>query len=154
MAGAINSFRSNDSVAASNALTNATNSLGQDEFLKLLLTELRYQDSMNPVQDKEFIAQLAQFSSLEQMQSLSSAFEKFVSYSSTTQLLGLLGRGVTGTTAEGQVKGVATGIRYVEGAPVVTIEDEAGETHELKMDQISQVELVLLDASNGATQGA
>lgn len=44
--------------------------LDKDAFLQLLVTQLRYQDPLNPVDDKEFIAQMAQFTSLEQMQNL------------------------------------------------------------------------------------
>jgi flagellar basal-body rod modification protein FlgD len=45
--------------------------LGKDEFLQILVTQLRNQDPMQPMQDKEFIAQMAQFSSLEQMMNMS-----------------------------------------------------------------------------------
>lgn len=50
------------------------NQLGKDAFLKLLITQLRYQDPLRPMEDREFIAQLAQFSTLELMQNLSNDF--------------------------------------------------------------------------------
>lgn len=52
--------------------------LGKDEFLKILLTQLQNQDPMNPMEDQEFIAQMAQFSSLEQMTNMNDNIQKFI----------------------------------------------------------------------------
>ncbi|MGQ4664624.1 flagellar hook assembly protein FlgD [Metabacillus halosaccharovorans] len=60
--------------------TNNTGSsnLGKDEFLKILMTQLQNQDPLNPMEDKEFIAQMAQFSTLEQTTNMASMLEKFI----------------------------------------------------------------------------
>lgn len=50
-----------------------TGEMGKDEFLNLLVLQLRYQDPLNPVDDKEFISQMAQFTTLEQMQSMNAS---------------------------------------------------------------------------------
>jgi flagellar basal-body rod modification protein FlgD len=51
------------------------NALDKEAFLKLLVTQLRSQDPLSPMEDREFIAQMAQFSSLEQMQNLNDTFK-------------------------------------------------------------------------------
>lgn len=61
--------------------------LGKDDFLKILMTQLQNQDPMNPMQDKDFIAQMATFSSLEQMTNLTKTMEKFVENQNQSQLI-------------------------------------------------------------------
>lgn len=66
---------------ASKAGNRETGELGKDDFLNLLVTQLRYQDPLNPTDDKEFIGQMAQFSALEQMQNLNTSFSATKAYS-------------------------------------------------------------------------
>jgi flagellar basal-body rod modification protein FlgD len=61
--------------------------LGKDDFLKILMTQLQNQDPMNPMEDKDFIAQMATFTSLEQMTNMNSTLEKFVTSQKGEQLL-------------------------------------------------------------------
>ncbi len=61
--------------------------LGKDAFLQLLITQLQHQDPTNPMDDREFIAQMAQFSSLEQMQNMTKAIESLLLSQQQTQLM-------------------------------------------------------------------
>ena len=72
-------YKDLDSANVSNV--RGSSELGKTEFLKLLTTQLSYQDPLNPQSDQEFIAQLAQFSSLEQMQNLNTTFNNTSAYS-------------------------------------------------------------------------
>lgn len=86
--------------------------LGKDDFLKLLITQLRYQDPTNPMKDKEFISQMAQFSALEQMTNMSKSFEKLSSSLEIRRDLDLLGKVIKFQHGDGEVvKGRVTNIK-------------------------------------------
>lgn len=74
-----------------------TGELGKDDFLNLLVTQLRYQDPLNPTDDKAFIGQMAQFSALEQMQNLNSSF-------AATKAYGLIGKGITAVITDNKTR--------------------------------------------------
>ena len=68
--------------------------LDKDDFLKILVTQLQHQDPTNPMQDREFIAQMAQFSSLEQMTNMSQNFAKLSGVLNSSEAQAMLGRTV------------------------------------------------------------
>jgi flagellar basal-body rod modification protein FlgD len=87
--------------------------LGKDDFLKLLITQLSYQDPMAPMEDKEFIAQMAQFSTLEQMTGMASDFNRLTNLIAGNEATVALGKSVElyeGTELiQGTVKSVSRG---------------------------------------------
>jgi flagellar basal-body rod modification protein FlgD len=95
---------------------NATNGdLGKDDFLKLFVAQLQHQDPMSPMENAEFIGQMASFSSLEQISNLAAANEK-------TNAIGLIGRTVTYTDASKQTHtGKVEKVSTVDGKPSLTV---------------------------------
>jgi len=87
--------------------------LGRDDFLRLLIAQLSNQDPTNPMQDRDFIAQMAQFSSLEQMTNMASDFSRLASMLAGSEASGSLGRSVEiadgGRTVQGVVRAVTRG---------------------------------------------
>ncbi|MBP2628620.1 MAG: flagellar hook capping protein [Firmicutes bacterium] len=116
----------NSSTAATNVSTNSStnsatkqSSLGKDDFLKMLVTQLRNQDPLKPMDDTSFIAQMAQFSSLEQMQNLNSA-------TLATQANGMIGDKVTWTDDKNEVfEGVVKGVNIVSGESKLIVDIDA-----------------------------
>ena len=93
------------------AKANAT--LDKNDFLKILMTQLTHQDPTQPMDDKEFIAQMAQFSSLEQITNMNDNLGKVAGLIAKSQAVGLLGSAVDvvdgGQVVSGIVDAVTAG---------------------------------------------
>jgi flagellar basal-body rod modification protein FlgD len=89
--------------------------LGKDDFLKLLVTQLQHQDPLSPLEDKEFVAQMAQFSSLEQLGNVAGSMERLTHSGQVAQSVGLIGREVEYVEGEEQRTGVVTSVAFADG---------------------------------------
>ena len=106
--------------AAPAASTIPEQSLGRDAFLQLLVTELANQDPLNPMEDRDLIAQLAQLSTLEQMTSMNAELEVL----RLIQATGLVGRTVDALTFDGsRVVGEVTEVAFAENEPLLVVGD-------------------------------
>lgn len=117
--------------------TTGNSTLGKDEFLKILMAQLQNQDPTNPMKDNEFIAQMAQFSSLEQMTNLTAAFEKYALAQEQTQMIeytNFVGKSVKwheitdekdedGKPITKEGTGIIAGVKYVNGGVQFTLAD-------------------------------
>ena len=120
--------------------TKSTSSLGKDEFLKLLVTQLQYQDPLKPMDNTQFVSQMAQFSSLEQMQNLNSSF-------TATKAMSLVGKYITGQiTTDGdteEVKGEVQSVKLSSGKAYALVDGK-----EVLVDDISEIQNDALDEAN------
>ena len=94
--------------------------LDKNDFLKILMTQLTHQDPTQPMDDKEFIAQMAQFSSLEQITNMSAGFQKLSGLLASSQAEQVLGKTVEIHDGDNLVRGVVD--RVVRGdSPLVGV---------------------------------
>ncbi|AJE49979.1 flagellar hook capping FlgD N-terminal domain-containing protein [Paenibacillus polymyxa] len=117
-----------------------TKTMGKDQFLKILITQLQNQDPMQPLEDKEFVAQMAQFSSVEQLMNISTQLTALGQSLGTAS--GLIGKevswiepgkkdSITGEAGAGTVKSgivdsivIRDGVQYAKmGAAEVALKD-------------------------------
>ncbi|HHT25883.1 MAG TPA: flagellar hook capping protein [Firmicutes bacterium] len=113
--------------------------LRKDDFLTLLITQLRHQDPIEPMKDQEFATQLAQFSSLEAIQHLSGRFDRFMELQLYAAALGQLNQaaGLIGKTVElagetGTITGQVSAVRLVDGAVTLVLD---GNTYDISLLQ-------------------
>jgi flagellar basal-body rod modification protein FlgD len=108
----------------------------------LLITELRNQNPLSPIEGREFIVQLAEFVSLEQLMNLNRAFSTFMTVSNQTRALSLLNCQVSAIDAStGKfISGVVKKVIFTEDLPKLVIEHKTGESI-INMGDISSVTL-------------
>lgn len=99
--------------------------MDKDTFLKLLVAQLRYQDPTKPMDGAQFVAETAQFTTVEVLQKLQESNAQLLSFQSTLLSSGLIGKTVTATGADGQeVTGVVGSARIVAGQAYIMVKDE------------------------------
>lgn len=152
---------------ASSSSSVAGGSLGKDAFLQLLVKQMQYQDPLDPQDNSEYLAQLAQFSALEQMTNVSEALEKtnsLVSNMDTSVLVGQLSSmigqdlqwttetakknadGTAVTDANGKAvtektthEGTVTGVSISDGSPTIIAKGSDGSTYQVAISDVTRV---------------
>ncbi len=95
--GSVNKTESSQS--ATTSATSSGGSLGKDAFLQLLVTQMKYQDPLNPSSDTEYISQLATFSQLEELQNLNNSYSQTQAYSLVGKTVAIASTDSTGNTS-------------------------------------------------------
>jgi len=114
--------------------------LAQEDFLQVLLTQLTFQDPLEPLDNSEFMAQFAQLTNLAQTQQQSERLDALLTFQASTQAVGLLGRTVEVTTDSGTSVGDVTTVGFGNNVPLLTIQEAAGNfINNVTLGQISIV---------------
>jgi flagellar basal-body rod modification protein FlgD len=124
----VTSIKSTGTSGAATQDVSGTNAqMGKDQFLKLFVAQLQHQDPMNPMEDADFMGQMASFSTLEQVTNMASANAAMATNLQLSQSVGLIGRTVTWTDdAEVTHTGVVEKVSQNGGNPVLTVSGTEG----------------------------
>jgi len=127
----------------STSLQDSANSafgLSFQSLLQIIMAQLRYQDPLKPMDNFEFVSQLAQFSQIQQGQTTNDDLAALVSAQSVTQAASLLGRTVDIPAGSTVLTGTVTAVSLSGNGPTVTIKTASGQTvSSISMSSISQV---------------
>ena len=128
--------------ATTQGTRNATDAFGLsfESLLKIVLTQLTYQDPLKPMDNFEFVSQLAQFSQIQQTQEMSDSLKTLVAAQATSQAAGLLGKIVDIPTSGAMLSGAVTAISFADGGPRLTIRTATNQTiSDLALSAVSQI---------------
>lgn len=103
-----------------------SSSLGLQDFVKVLTTQLTYQDPLKPMDNQEFMAQMAQFTALEQTQQLNERMQQSIENQAALQSIGLIGRTVEFSTASGRSSGTVSALSLQGELPVLSVVPAGG----------------------------
>ncbi|PYZ98023.1 flagellar hook assembly protein FlgD [Alteribacter lacisalsi] len=113
--------------------------LDKDAFLKILITQLQNQDPLNPMEDKEFIAQMAQFTSLEQLTNINRAVEELGAGKSQTlsDYSHMIGRQVQYDDEHSPGSGIVTAVSLKDGRSTLIVDG----VQRISPDQVTRISL-------------
>lgn len=120
----VEAIGSNLTSATSGGMDNT--SLTQSDFIKLFLAQLSFQDPLEPVDNAQFLAQMAQFSAVEQSRELNSKIDSLLSMNTVAQAASLVGKQVEIGAVGSSQKGKVTAVEFTENGPTLTVDVGAG----------------------------
>ncbi|MGF1648183.1 MAG: flagellar hook assembly protein FlgD [Kineosporiaceae bacterium] len=122
-------------------VTAGRSELGREDFLQLLVAQLRYQDPLNPADGTEFVAQTAQLTSVERLNELADLSGQAVSVQQRWSAAALVGRTVTvpGPDGIGAVTGTVTSVLLSGTDPVLRVRVPGGDTRDVPLDAVTAV---------------
>jgi flagellar basal-body rod modification protein FlgD len=134
----LNTISVNDlkvNVSNQKQIVETTKELGKDDFLKLMIAQMKYQNPMEPSKDLDFIAQTAQFSSLEQMNNLNSKAAELIYSGKLLYANSLIGKEIRWVDKDENIKsGKVEKVEIIENEPVLAVNNER-----IKLDLIFNV---------------
>jgi flagellar basal-body rod modification protein FlgD len=128
--------------ASQSTAAQATSAFGLSfqDLLKIVLTQLTYQDPLKPMDNFQFVSQLAQFSQIQQSQEMVDSLTALVAAQTTGQAASLLGKTVDVASGPGTVSGKVVAVAFSSGNPAITIETANGSTiSSLPLGSVSQI---------------
>lgn len=126
--------------APQDANTTRQNTIDQEDFIRLFLAQLQFQDPLEPVDNREFLAQLAQFSSLEQSRQTSENTSDVLAMNATAQALGLLDRQVDVRGLSLPVSGKVIAVEFTPAGASLSVRAANGQiTTGVRLSQITLV---------------
>ena len=148
MSNTVSGTSSTSTSASTTSTVTSNTTLGKEDFLKLLVAQMQNQDPLNPTDNKESIAQLAQFSSLEQMNNISTSMDtlnksmtNFMQQSALTQGSAMIGKSVSGVDTDGAttIEGTVEAVKWLDGDPKLQVRKADGTLVDLEMGLITLV---------------
>ena len=113
-------------VSAATAAPSSAFGLDFQSLLNIILTQLTYQDPLKPVDNAQFVSQLAEFSQLQQSQTLNDQVTSLLAAQAATQATGMLGRTVDAGTGQTPVTGLVQAVSFSNGQPHLTLKTADG----------------------------
>ena len=122
------------------AVQTANNTISQEDFIKLFLAQLRFQDPLEPVDNREFLAQLAQFTALEQSRQTSQNTNDLLAMNAATQAVNLLNRQVDVQGLGAPLSGTVIAVQFTSSGAQLSVKNAAGEVQTgIRLSQVSLV---------------
>jgi flagellar basal-body rod modification protein FlgD len=121
--------------ATTTSTTATTSTINQQDFLKILLTQLQFQDPLKPVDNEQFVAQLAQFSALEVSQEQSQKIDSLLTIEGADQAVALMGKKVQ--AGQANTVGTVTAVSFSTGAPLLTVTTASSSVVDVKLSDIT-----------------